>query len=311
MKDKTKEIIGHKRQRNILERMLKREMFPQAVMFTGPEHVGKETIAMACARCLVAGKENLEIDTTKVNEMVDIIIIRPEKEEKRGVVKEKVITAKQIGNCKEKTGLHTYSGKKKVLIINDAHKMTRVAQNSLLKTVEEPGKNLVIIITTHEPDSVIETIHSRCQKMVFELVPEEEMVKIIGYSEKARTMSAGRPGAAMGIIQEQEIQKKYEEIRKEWKDLETKDMVYRFATAEKMAKNVPETIEKVQEWIRYAHDEWKESITSSGARKQVEVLCATVNTMTKTNANTRLVLEDMMINLWSAKREQKAEKQKN
>ena len=58
-------------------------------------------------------------------------------------------------------------GQNKVAIINDADRMNDNAANSLLKTLEEPPKNTVIILETSQPTALLATIKSRCQQIVF------------------------------------------------------------------------------------------------------------------------------------------------
>jgi len=64
---------------------------------------------------------------------------------------------------------------KKVIIISEAEKMNDAAANSLLKTLEEPAPNSVIILTTAQRDTLLPTILSRCQQVRFELLREDEI----------------------------------------------------------------------------------------------------------------------------------------
>jgi DNA polymerase III subunit delta' len=64
---------------------------------------------------------------------------------------------------------------KKVIIISGADMMNEYAQNSLLKTLEEPASNTVLILTTSRRDALRDTIISRCQLVRFELLREDEI----------------------------------------------------------------------------------------------------------------------------------------
>jgi len=59
-----------------------------------------------------------------------------------------------------------------VFLVEDAHTMTRAAQNSLLKTLEEPPLNTYIILISVNPDQLLPTIRSRCQSVRFDPLPE-------------------------------------------------------------------------------------------------------------------------------------------
>ena len=68
---------------------------------------------------------------------------------------------------------------KKVYIINDSQKMTKEAQNSLLKTLEEPPEYVVIILITENENLLLNTIKSRCTKIKFNNLDNEEVEKIL------------------------------------------------------------------------------------------------------------------------------------
>ncbi len=69
---------------------------------------------------------------------------------------------------------------KKVVIIDDAHKMTPQAQNCLLKTLEEPPEDSVIILVTSDAGSLFSTIVSRCQVVRFKRLTAQEMAEALG-----------------------------------------------------------------------------------------------------------------------------------
>jgi DNA polymerase III delta prime subunit len=84
-------------------------------------------------------------------------------------------------------------GGRKVVIIDDAHKMTPQAQNCLLKTLEEPPDDSVIILVTSDAESLFPTIVSRCQVVRFKRLTAEEMTR-------AMTSLIGEAGDRAGMI---------------------------------------------------------------------------------------------------------------
>ncbi len=58
-------------------------------------------------------------------------------------------------------------GRYKVYIIDEAHMLTQAASNAFLKTLEEPPAHVIFVLATTEPESIIETIRSRCQRFDF------------------------------------------------------------------------------------------------------------------------------------------------
>src|SRR5687767_5229229 len=72
-----------------------------------------------------------------------------------------------------------FEGRCKVFIIEEAEKMNDPAQNSLLKTLEEPQKETVFILISSRPDDLLETIRSRCRVVRMEPVDEATIVELL------------------------------------------------------------------------------------------------------------------------------------
>lgn len=79
----------------------------------------------------------------------------------------KDISIQQIRDLTQFLELSCSFGQSKVAIINDADRMNNNAANSLLKTLEEPPKNTLIILVTSQASSLLPTIRSRCQQIIF------------------------------------------------------------------------------------------------------------------------------------------------
>src|SRR5271154_1568014 len=75
----------------------------------------------------------------------------------------------------ERAPLVAQGGRYKVYIIDECHMLTKEAFNALLKTIEEPPPNVVFILATTEEHKVLPTIVSRCQKLMFRLVTQNEL----------------------------------------------------------------------------------------------------------------------------------------
>lgn len=89
------------------------------------------------------------------------------------------IRISSIRQVKREIYLTGKSGKKKVFIISKADMMNPQSANSLLKILEEPPEDSVIILTTSKINSLLPTIIGRCQKISFDPIPKEEIVKYI------------------------------------------------------------------------------------------------------------------------------------
>ena len=156
-------LIGHQKQRNFLEKTAKSDKLAHAYLFCGQEKLGKKTIAVEFAKWLF--KE----DVIK-RQHPDFIFIEPEKKE---------IQISQIRECIWRLSLKPSVAPFKIAIIDEAHCLNQEAQNSLLKTLEEPrGKTLIFLVTEY-PERLFPTIISRCQILKFYSVPKEEIERYL------------------------------------------------------------------------------------------------------------------------------------
>jgi DNA polymerase-3 subunit delta' len=94
------------------------------------------------------------------------------------------IPIEMIRSLKEEAKYAPYEAKIRFFIINGAEHLAGPAANSFLKLLEEPPNNLIIILITHQLDSLLETIRSRCQPVYFPPFTADEIVKIVGKYEK-------------------------------------------------------------------------------------------------------------------------------
>lgn len=203
--DPFSDIIGHERVREAFSSMLKNNRLPHAFLFVGPEGVGKETVARCLLRNFLGGALETHSDFLFVERIMD------EKVKKM----KSHISVDQIREVKEKLALTSFSGKKAVLIL-DADKMLPPAANALLKTLEEPrGDALIILLATHEA-ALLTTISSRCQIMRFHPVPTKiiasAMKKYVGTDSEAQRfarISFGSPGLAIRLARDAEYREQF------------------------------------------------------------------------------------------------------
>ena len=88
----------------------------------------------------------------------------------------KSIKIEQIRYMQEKIAEKPIASNKKVYIINNSDTMTKEAQNCLLKTLEEPPEYAVIILVLANENNMLNTIKSRCTKIMFNPISKEEII---------------------------------------------------------------------------------------------------------------------------------------
>ena len=159
--------------------MLKKEAIPHALLFSGNEGVGKESVASGLAMALncrnpISNQNNNQTPTqiffniacnqcTSCKKIIsgnhpDIITIRPSG---------KFIKILQIRELSETLQIKPVEGLKRVVTITEAEKMNSEASNALLKSLEEPPDSTMFILTTGQQSDLLPTILSRCQHIGF------------------------------------------------------------------------------------------------------------------------------------------------
>lgn len=170
------DVVGQEHIVKTLQNAVKQNRIAHAYLFCGPRGTGKTTISKIfakmincedekhrpcdqCENCLAVQQGNhpdiIEIDAASnngVNEVRDLI---------------------------EKVKYAPLKGKYKVYIIDEVHMMSAGAFNALLKTIEEPPAHVIFIFATTEPQKVLPTIVSRCQRYDFTKVSIKDMTKRI------------------------------------------------------------------------------------------------------------------------------------
>jgi DNA polymerase-3 subunit delta' len=289
-------IIGHSKIIKLLARSIEKNNFSQAYIFSGPIGVGKFTVAMDFAKKLT-GQENGKINP-------DIIIIEPEIEEKRGVLKKRDIKIEKIRDLQHRAALSSSGEKHTVIIIDDAQKLNKSAQNALLKTLEEPNEKVLLILVVQDEKKILPTISSRCQRIRFGLVSESELEKAMDPGDKNKKeilfWSLGRPGLMINLIQNKEELDFRNESYLELSKLSEKSVTDKFSLADKLSKNVDVAGKKLDLWSVILRESILGRISSDTIEKNkaLEMLKGIENAaglIKNTNSNPKLVLENLFL----------------
>lgn len=151
------DILGNDDVKKYLTNCIENKNFSHSYIFSGIKGVGKYTFAKDFAKCILEDPmmqdyyelehDGKSIKVAQIRELQNVINIKP-----------------------------TFS-EKSVYIIDDADLMTTEAQNSLLKTLEEPPEYAVIILIVHNERSVLSTVKSRCVNIKFNKLSDKDIKK--------------------------------------------------------------------------------------------------------------------------------------
>jgi DNA polymerase III subunit delta' len=288
-------IIGHKNQREKLEALFKKNSIPHALLFTGPESIGKRTTALWFLKKINCKEKKTPClncqSCREIEEKThpDILEIYPE---------EKELKIKQIQELTEKFSYRPLKGFKGALI-DDAHLMNHSAQNALLKTLEEPTEETTIILVTSYPYLLLPTILSRVFEIRFYFVKKEEIEESLGNKEVAE-ISYGRPGMARSYLQDSLKLKGAKKMKEDVRVMFKEDLVSRFAKIKKVIED-----EKEDDFLFSFLEVLKEKIDDGirekrEIKKYIDIVKETENIIylsAKTNINMRLALEKIIIKI--------------
>ncbi len=211
------QITGNPKVKNILNKILESKNIPHAILFVGPDGVGKENAAINFIKAL-----NAQIRSDDSEKIIDAIskfsepyvkyifplprgknetdqndpfeklsedeldFITGEIEKKSlnnfyqiSIPRANIIKINSIRDIKKFLSMSYEDIKFRAILISQAHLMNEESQNSLLKNLEEPPENVVFILTTSAPEKLKPTIISRCWTINFQPLTTDEVTEIL------------------------------------------------------------------------------------------------------------------------------------
>ena len=320
------EIIGQQRSLEILRSALGNGRLHHAYLFVGPEGVGKRTVALGlakalhceeaandfCGRCAACAR----IQNGNHPDVRLVEILEDKKE----------ISIKQVRDIEKDLNFRSFSGKRKIAIIDPATSMNLSAQNALLKTLEEPPQESLLILIAANAGGLLPTLRSRCLRLPFGPLARDAVAEFLITNkgiekEEARFLAAvsmGSLGAALRLDKEEFLER-----RRSWAEkvssLTSGDYRAASEAAEAIASNKEESLqflEWAETWYRdlLIHAVTENSaetinvdmlaeIRSQAANGQVEQMLSTFAQTARAagriqrNLNRRMVLESLFFNV--------------
>jgi len=171
------ELVGQKHVSRTLENAIKSERLAHAYIFAGLRGTGKTTVARIFAKCLNCEKGPTPTpcgECTPCREIADSSAL--------DVMELDAASRTSVDNIRELQEVISYSpvrDRYRVLIIDEAHMLSKAAFNALLKTLEEPPPNVIFILATTEQQKILTTILSRCQVFEFRRLGTREVADLL------------------------------------------------------------------------------------------------------------------------------------
>jgi len=169
------EIIGQEYNIKTIRNAVANDRLSHCYIFCGPRGTGKTSTARILAKALSCKKGVTPDPCNKCENCISISngsnvdVIEIDAASNRGI--------DEIRELREKVKYLPSSLRKKVYIIDEVHMLTTEAFNALLKVLEEPPEHVIFIMATTEPNKVLATIMSRCQRFDFFPIPMDKIKK--------------------------------------------------------------------------------------------------------------------------------------
>ena len=283
------DFIGNQALVDSLRRMLVEDRLPQTLLFAGPRGVGKATMARflaasahcseqgpedfcgvcsACQRVLVAdlsSKENRDLlaerEKMPANKRGDsplIVSTHPDFLTFPPDGPMRMIGIEQARQLRNAAQYNASEGRRRIFLIDEADRANDDAANSLLKTLEEPGPQLTIVLTAENPYELLPTIRSRSVPFYFSPLSVDEMQRFfesredldVADRERLASWAQGSPGRALEIDPDAYVERRRALLAILETSLDTKAFGHALAGTETLGRRAKEKLEGLIEVLQ-------------------------------------------------------------
>lgn len=281
-------FVGHKEAEQTLLRAFESGRLPHAWLISGPRGIGKATLAYRFARFLLhgggggglfGGPADLSVpeDSSATRRIMaqahpDLRVVERSVNERTGKLRAEIVVD-DVRDLAHFLRLTPSDGGWRIAIVDAADEMNRNAANALLKILEEPPDNSVLLVVSHAPGRLLPTIRSRCRKLLLKPLPEAETLELLaellpGLSAAERQALAGladgSPGRAVELAQAGSLDL-YRAVAELLNTLPALDLTRLHALADRAARAGAEADFRT---IGFLLGWWIESLVHEGARGQ-------------------------------------------
>ena len=324
-------VVGHDATLRLLGQALAQDRLAHAYLLAGPPHVGKSTLALDLARavncqgpappCGACG----QCQRISLGRHTDVVVLGVEE-----VAGHKAISIDAVRDLQHQAHLKPYEGACRVFIIEGAELLTEAAANALLKNLEEPPDQVLLVLTTVDPELLLPTIRSRCQQLDLRPLPETRVAEALESRWGASPEEAGRLarlcrgciGWAIQALQDPAILETRARRLERVAALSSASLEERFAYAADLAALMPQQRTALRETLDVWATWWRDALIAQAGSPELALdqegveapiprawgLTSTkvaqairdilhVQQLLEANVNPRLALEGLMLSL--------------
>ena len=207
-------LFGHEQEEAVFLAAWRAGRVPHAWLITGPDGVGKATLAYRIARFVLSGGDGASLALAEDHPVFrrvasgghsDLLTLARDLQEEGPKT---VIGVNGVRAAGDFLHLTAGEGAWRVLVVDSADELNANAANALLKILEEPSDNVLILLVSHSPWRLLPTIRSRCCRLPLRRVSDPAMTEILGLIgartddlQKLLAIANGSPGRAMALLE--------------------------------------------------------------------------------------------------------------
>jgi DNA polymerase-3 subunit delta' len=214
-------LLGHDQAEATLRDALQTGRLHHAWLFTGPEGIGKATLAYRFARRLLAGHASdgsLELDPANptfrrvaAGSHADLLTIERAYDPKRKRMRTQ-IAVEDVRKVNTFMSLTPAEGGWRVVVVDGAEELNQASANALLKILEEPPPRAILLLACSAPGRLLPTIRSRCRRLRLSPLDDAAMAELLARylpempdDDRGRliTLAEGSPGRALMLAEEE------------------------------------------------------------------------------------------------------------
>jgi DNA polymerase-3 subunit delta' len=171
-----KDIKGHAGEIEQIKSMIRNKRIPHALLFSGPEGIGKKKVALELVKYLNCENPDTR-EVLSCQQCPSCLRIEGGRQPELFIIEdsEGSIKLEQVKNMASLLSLKSNLSNYKAIIIDNSQLLRAEAANSLLKIIEEPGEKTIFILITSNENMLLPTIRSRVQRISFQALSEEDL----------------------------------------------------------------------------------------------------------------------------------------